>query len=153
MEKVKQIAEKYSDKLKYLFIVGASIGLINTFCRADYNFIIYLYMFYVWRFMSDDLESQAKEKITFFYILLYSIIIDIIWCLFWNSKWGLLKDDIECGTHSLVIFCSYIGILIKCAILIIISVSEWRTLKGSLPKTLSEKFNSEYLPQIDDKII
>ena len=153
MEKVKQIAEKYSDKLKYIFIIGASIGLINTFCRADYNFIIYLYMFYVWRFMSDDLESQAKEKITFFYILLYSLVIDIIWCFFWNSKWGLLKEDIESGTHSLVIFCSWIGILIKCATLTIISVSEWHTLKGSIPKTLSEKFNSEYLQQVDDRNI
>ena len=153
MENIKQIAEKYSDKLNYLFIVGAAIGLINTFCRADYNFIIYLYMFYVWKFMSDDLEIQAREKVTFFYILLYSSLIDIIWCFFWNSKWGLLKEDIESGTHSLVIFCSWIGILVKAAILIIISVSEWHTLKGSLPKTLSEKFNAEYLPQVDDKII
>ena len=151
MEKVKQLAEKYSDKLKYLFIGGALIGLINTFCRADYNFILYLYMFYIWRFMNDDLENQAREKITFFYILLYSILIDIIWCFFWNYKWGLIKEDIESGTHSLVVFCSWIGILIKGIILTIIAVSEWNTLKGSLPKTLSQKLNAEYLPQVDDK--
>ena len=100
--------------------------------------------------MNDDLESQVREKIVFFYILLYSSIIDIIWCLFWGSKWGLLKQDIESGTHKLVIFCSWIGILIKAITLTIISVSEWQTLKGSLPKTLSQKFNSEYLPQEDD---
>ena len=151
MEKVKQLAEKYSDKLKYLFIGGALIGLINTFCRADYNFILYLYMFYVWRFMNDDLENQIREKTTFFYILLYSILIDIIWCFFWNYKWGLIKEDIESGTHSLVVFCSWIGILIKGIILTIIAVSEWNTLKGSLPKTLSQKFNAEYLPQVDDR--
>ena len=152
MEKVKQLAEKYSDKLKYLFIGGALIGLINTFCRADYNFILYLYMFYVWRFMNDDLESQIREKVTFFYILLYSSIIDIIWCFFWSSKWGLLKEDIESGTHGLVIFCSWIGILFKAIILIIIFVSERNNLKGSLPKALSQKFNSEYLQQVDDRI-
>jgi hypothetical protein len=152
MEKVKQLAEKYSDKLKYLFIGGAFIGLINTFCRADYNFILYLYMFYVWRFMNEDTDSQSREKITFFYILLYSSIIDIIWCFFWSSKWGLLKEDIQSGTHGLVIFCSWIGILIKVIILIIISVSELHTLKGSLPKNLSQKFNSEYLPQVNDRI-
>ena len=152
MEKVKQLAEKYSDKLKYLFIGGAFIGLINTFCRADYNFILYLYIFYVWRFMNDDLESQIREKVTFFYILLYSSIIDIIWCFFWSSKWGLLKEDIESGTHGLVIFCSWIGILFKAIILIIIFVSERNNLKGSLPKALSQKFNSEYLQQVDDRI-
>ena len=153
MDKVKQLAEKYSDKLKYLFIGGAIIGLINTFCRADYNLILYLYMFYVWRFMNNDLESQIREKMTFFYILLYSLIIDIIWCFFWKSKWGLLKEDIESGTHSLVIFSSWIGIFLKIITLTIISVSEWNTVRTVLPRSLSEKLNlnSEYLPQIDDK--
>ena len=152
MEKVKQLAEKYSDKLKYLFIGGAFIGLINTFCRADYNFILYLYMFYVWRFMNDDLESQIREKVTFFYILLYSSIIDIIWCFFWSSKWGLLKEDIESGTHGLVIFFSWIGIITKLIIGLIIVVSERNILKGTLPKAFSEKLNSGYLPQVDDRI-
>ena len=102
--------------------------------------------------MKEDPESQAREKTTFFYILLYSSIIDIIWCFFWSSKWGLLKEDIESGTHGLVIFSSWFGILIKAAILIIITVTEWNIFKGSLPKTLSDKFNSEYLPQVDDRI-
>ncbi len=150
MEKIKQLAEKYSSKLKYLLLGGAFIGLINTFCRADYNLIIYLYMFYVWAFMNEDLESQTKEKVTFFYILLYSILIDIIWCFFWNSKWGLLKEDIESGTHGLVIFLSWIGIFLKIIIGLIIAVSERNILKGSLPRALSEKLNSGYLQQVDD---
>ena len=151
MEKVKQLAEKYSDKLKYLLLIGAFVGLINTFCRADYNFVIYLYMFYVWSFMKEDLESQAREKVTFFYILCYSIIIDVIWCFFWNAKWDLLKEDIESGTHGLVIFFSWIGIIIKLIVGLIIAVSERNILKGTLPKALSEKLNSGYLPQVDDR--
>ena len=150
MDKIKQLAENYSDKLKYLLLSGALIGLINTFCRADYNFIIYLYMFYVWSFMKDDLENQAREKVTFFYILCYSIIIDVIWCLFWNSKWNLLKEDIESGTHGLVIFFSWIGIFLKIIIGIIIAVSERNIIKGTLPKAINEKLNSGYLPQLDD---
>ena len=42
MEKMTQMAEKYSDKLKYLFLIGACIGLLNSFSRADYNFVLYL---------------------------------------------------------------------------------------------------------------
>ena len=150
MDKIKQLAENYSDKLKYLLLSGALIGLINTFCRADYNFIIYLYMFYVWSFMKDDLENQAREKVTFFYILCHSIIIDVVWCLFWNSKWNLLKEDIESGTHGLVIFFSWIGIFLKIIIGIIIAVSERNIIKGTLPKAINEKLNSGYLPQLDD---
>ena len=150
MDKIKQLAENFSDKLKYLLLSGALIGLINTFCRADYNFIIYLYMFYVWSFMKDDLENQVREKVTFFYILCYSIIIDVVWCLFWNSKWNLLKEDIESGTHGLVIFFSWIGIFLKIIIGIIIAVSERNIIKGTLPKAINEKLNSGYLPQLDD---
>ena len=54
MEKITQLAEKHADKLKYLFLAGACIGLINTFCRADYNFILYLYTFYVWMHLTED---------------------------------------------------------------------------------------------------
>ena len=108
-------------------------------------------MFYVWTFMKEDLESQAREKVTFFYILCYSIIIDVIWCFFWDAKWDLLKEDIESGTHGLVIFFSWIGIIIKLIVGLIIAVSERNILKGTLPKTLSEKLNSGYLPQVDDR--
>ena len=151
MEKITQLAEKYSNKLKYLFLIGASIGLINTFCRADYNFILYLYIFYVWLHLTEDKEIQTKEKITLFYILVYSLFIDIIWCFFWQSQWGYLKQDIESGTHSLVIFLSWIGILLKIAIGIIIAVSEKNILKGTLPKKLEENLNNEYLKQINEE--
>ena len=148
METLKNLAEKHSGKLKYLFICGAVIGLINTFCRADYNFILYIVMFYIWKFL--DQKTQSSEKVTFFYILLYSGLIDIIWCFFWNNKWDLLKEDFESGTHGLVIFLSWIGILLKAIIVIMIFFTEWNSIKASLPKSLSEKLNIGYKPQIDD---
>ena len=150
MEKVTQLAEKYSDKLKYLLLTGAGIGLINTFCRADYNFIIYLYMFYVWMHMTENIEIQTREKITIFYIFVYSLLIDLIWCFFWKSQWGYLEEDIESGTHGLVIFLSWVGIILKIIVCLVIAVSEKNILKGSLPKKLNEQLNQEYLPQVDD---
>ena len=149
MDTISRLAEKYSDKLKYLILAGASIGLINTFCRADYNFILYLYMFYVWMHLTEDQEIQTREKITIFYILFYSLIIDIIWCFFWKSHWGYLKEDIESGTHGLVIFLSWVGILLKVIIGLIIVFSEKNIMKGALPKKLGEKLNKEYEQHID----
>ena len=150
MDTISRLAEKYSDKLKYLILAGASIGLINTFCRADYNFILYLYMFYVWMHLTEDQEIQTREKITIFYILFYSLIIDIIWCFFWKSQWGYLKEDIESGTHGLVIFLSWVGILLKVIIGLIIVFSEKNIMKGALPKKLEEKLNAGYSQHIDD---
>ena len=149
MDTISRLAEKYSDKLKYLILAGASIGLINTFCRADYNFILYLYMFYVWMHLTEDQEIQTREKITIFYILFYSLIIDIIWCFFWKSQWGYLKEDIESGTHGLVIFLSWVGILLKVIIGLIIVFSEKNIMKGALPKKLGENLNKEYEQHID----
>ena len=150
MEKITQLAEKHSDKLKYLIITGAVIGLLNTFCRADYNFILYLYMYYIWSYMTEDQEIQAREKLTVFYILIYSLLIDLIWCIFWKSQWSYLIEDIESGIHGLVVFLSWIGILLKIIVSIVIAVSEKNIIKGSLPKKLEEKLNEGYLPQIDD---
>ena len=150
MEKITQLAEKHADKLKYLFLAGACIGLINTFCRADYNLILYLYTFYIWIHLTEDQKIQLREKITIFYILLYSLFIDIIWCFFWHCQWGYLKQDIESGIHGLVIFLSWVGILLKITIGVIIAVSEKNILKGILPQKLSEKLNPGYLPQIDE---
>ena len=151
MDKLTQLAEKYSDKLKYLILAGAIIGLINTFCRADYNFIFYLYMYYIWVYLTDDKEVQEREKLTSFYILLYSLLIDFIWCIFWQSQWSYLKEDIESGIHGLVIFLSWIGIILKLIIGCLMAVSEKSSLKENLPKVFREKLNKgDYLRQIDD---
>ena len=148
-----KIGQKFSDKLKYLFLSGACLALINTFSRADYNFVLYLYMYYIWIYITNDLEIQTREKITSFYILFYSLFIDIIWCFFWKSQWGYLKEDIESGTHGFVIFFSWIGIFLKIFIFIVIAVTEKNIIKGTLPKALGEKLNSRgYLPQVDDDI-
>ena len=152
MDKVSQLAEKHSDKLKYLLLTGACIGLVNTFCRADYNFVLYLYAFYVWMHLSEDPEIQTREKITIFYLLVYSLLIDFIWCFFWKSQWGYLKEDIESGTHGLVIFLSWIGILLKIVVGIVIAVSEKNVLKGTLPKKLGEHLNSGYVEHNDDNM-
>ena len=150
MEKITKTVQTHLDKLKYLIMAGAVIGLINTFCRADYNFILYLYMYFIWIHITEDKEIQTREKITIFYLLLYSLFIDLIWCFFWKSQWDYLQEDIESGIHGLVIFLSWIGILLKIIIEVFIAVSEINALKGTLPKRLGEKLNSEYLPQIDD---
>ena len=150
MEKITKTVQTHLDKLKYLIMAGAVIGLINTFCRADYNFILYLYMYFIWIHITEDKEIQTREKITIFYLLLYSLFIDLIWCFFWKSQWGYLQEDNESGIHGLVIFLSWIGILLKIIIEVFIAVSEINALKGTLPKHLGEKLNSEYLPQIDD---
>ena len=143
MEKIKILAKQNSHRLNFLLITGAIIGGINTLCRADYNLILYLYMYYIWHFMDNQKESQIQEKVSSFFFAFYSLIIDIIWCIFWGRKWNSLKKDSESTIHSIVIFLSWIGIIIKIISLFIILIVEWDYIKTSLPKKLQEKFNND----------
>ena len=144
MEKIKSLAQQHSNKLFYILLSGGIIAAINTLCRADYNFIIYLYMIYVWQFMENARESQAQEKISSFYILCYSLLIDFIWCFYWGSKWGSLEKDSESGIHTLVLILSWIGIVVKIVVIIMIGVIEWESIRRAMPKSLQQKLNKEY---------
>ena len=100
--------------------------------------------------MSGTLENQKQEKSNTFNILLYSLAIDIFWCLYWNSKWNNLKIDPEDAIHSLVILTSWIGILLKIVIIVMIGILEWDTIKSVLPQKLQERLNPDYAKQIDE---
>ena len=151
MEKVKNLAEENKNKLIYLFLGGAFLAGVNTFFgRADYNLFIYLYMSYIWKFMDNIKESQIQEKTNTFNVLLYSLLIDIFWCIYWNGKWNNLKVDSEATIHALVIFTSWIGVLLKIVIIGMVGVIEWNIIKAILPKKLQEKLNPEYAQQVDE---
>ena len=151
MDSVKKFATENKNNLLLFFLGGAILAGINTFFgRADYNLFIYLYMSYIWKFMSGASENQTQEKSNTFNILIYSLFIDIFWCLYWNSKWNNLKIDPEGAIHSLVILTSWIGILLKIVIICMIGILEWNVIKTVLPKKLQEKLNPGYDPQIDE---
>ena len=153
MERVKNLAEENKSKLIYLFIGGAFLAGVNTFFgRADYNLFIYLYMSYIWKFMDNIKESQIQEKKNTFNVLIYSIFIDLFWCFYWRAKWNNLKVDSEGSIHSLVIFTSWIGVLLKLLLIGMIGIIEWDTIKTILPKKIQEKLNPEYMPQVDDDL-
>ena len=138
MDKVKNLLSKHSGKLKYLYLCGAIIAAINTLSRADYNFVLYLYMFYVWTFMGNTAEEQRQDKIGTFYILLYSLLIDLFWCLFWGGKW----NNVSTIAHELTLFLSWCGLILKIIIICLIGIIEFDILKSSLLRLLKAKDNT-----------
>ena len=142
MEKLQGIVSKHSSKLKYLFVLGAIIAGLNTLSRADYNFVIYLYMLYVWAFLP---KNQNQDKAFCFFILIFSLLIDIFWCIYWQGKW----EGIISLVHWLTLVLSWLGIFLKLVIILIVAILDLSSIKGSL----SEKMNPEiYRPQIDEQL-
>ena len=149
MEKIKSLTVKHSSKLKYLFICGAIIAALNTLSRADYNFILYLYMFYVWTFMENSQAAQRQDKIGCFYIMVYSLLIDFIWVLFWGGKW----DTVPTLFHEMTLFFSWLGIILKIFIALVIGLLDFDMIKASINSLLNTKKNQseKYDPFQDDQ--
>ena len=147
MDKMKNLAVKHSNKLKYIFLVGAIIAAINTLSRADYNFVVYLYMFYVWTFMGDTAEVQRQDKVGTFYILIYSLLIDVIWCIFWGGKW----DNATNLIHEITLLFSWIGIIWKILIILVICVLEFDIIKTSIMSFMKNRRNEPPHESLDEE--
>jgi hypothetical protein len=113
MDQLRQLVSTHQNKFQFLLLGGVGLAAFNTLARPDFNLILYLYIFYIWKFMENSKEAQASEKINTFYILLYSLLIDFIWTIFWGAKWNMLKVDYEGTIHGMVIFFSWIAIILK----------------------------------------
>ena len=140
MEKIKGITTKYSSKLKYFYICGAIIAALNTLSRADYNFVLYLFMFYVWTFMDNSSEVQKQDKVGCFYILVFSLLIDFIWVLFWGGKW----DTVPTLFHEMTLFFSWLGIILKICVVLFVGVLELDLIKASINSLLKKGNEKKY---------
>ena len=56
MKKLEELIVQHQDKFKFALIAGIGIAAFNCFARADYNLIIYIYVYYIW----NNLDSKVK---------------------------------------------------------------------------------------------
>jgi hypothetical protein len=54
MENIKHLITKHGDKFKFLILGGIGISAFNTLVRADYNIVLYLYIYYIWNMMAES---------------------------------------------------------------------------------------------------
>jgi hypothetical protein len=58
--------------------------------------------------------------------------------MFWSGKWAHIKD-FERSAHIMVVFFSWIGLLLKVVVVFSIGLLEWANIRSSLPSKLQEK--------------
>ncbi len=148
MESCKQWVYQNQDKMAYFFLLGAAIGGFNCLTRPDYNLVIYLYIYFIWDKCSDNKEMQSSEKLNSWFFLIFSVLIDVFWTLFWSGKWSHIKD-FEKTIHVIVIITSWVAIGIKGFIIFAIGLVEWSSIKSSLPEKLQERLTGNYKQQQD----
>lgn len=112
MEKIKDFIYQNQDKIKYPLFAGLVISAIVCLARSDFNFVFYLYVLYVWEYSKDLPQVQNQEKFRCFLFFLATIPLDVIFTIFWTSRWqGII--DFESNVHVLVSVVSWIGIILK----------------------------------------
>jgi len=149
MEKCKDWIYQNQDKVKLFLVIGAAIAAFNCLTRPDYNLIIYLYIYFVFDSCNDNKEMQSSEKLNTWFFLIFSILIDLFWTMFWSGKWSHIKD-FERTIHVIVIITSWVAIGLKGFIIFAIGLIEWSSIKSSLPKKLQEKLTgNNYKEQAD----
>lgn len=62
MDAVKKLLFTHQDKLKYIIYGCIGISGFNCLARPDYNFFLYIYIYYIWFFCS----LNKVKKINFF---------------------------------------------------------------------------------------
>ena len=99
--------------------------------------------------MGDSAEVQRQDKVGTFYILLYSLLIDTVWCLFWGGKW----DQVPSLFHEMTLFFSWIGIIWKILIIICVCLLELDIIRASLLSSFKGKSNQQklYYQQDDEQ--
>ncbi len=92
---------------------------------------------------------QSSEKLNSWFFLIFSILIDLFWTMFWSGKWSHIRD-FERTIHVIVIITSWVAIGVKGFIIFAIGLIEWSSIKSSLPIKLQEKLTgSNYKEQAD----
>ena len=149
MDKCKDWVYQNQDKIKTFLIIGAAIAAFNCLTRPDYNLIIYLYIYFVFDSCGDNKEMQSSEKLNSWFFLIFSILIDLFWTMFWSGKWSHIRD-FERTIHVIVIITSWVAIGVKGFIIFAIGLIEWSSIKSSLPVKLQEKLTgNNYKEQAD----
>ena len=139
MDNNKNLVRKHTKNIKYIFILGAIISGINTLARADYNFVLYLYLLYAWAFMENE-KIQNQDKVHLFYLLFYSCLIDLFWCLFWGGKW----EDVTTLVHEITIIFSWIGLLVKIFAILFIGLLEYKQIREHFFSLIKKKGKGDY---------
>ena len=105
--------------LKWLFLAIIIFSGINSIHRFDYNLPLFVCSLYVW-------TAQKENRLMFYGLVAYSLVVDIFWFLLWEPIWANLSSDArksglnyatgESFFHLIVSILSILNLLMKIAV-------------------------------------
>lgn len=141
MDKVKQIITQNENKLKWVFIGCLVIHFICCYSRTDYNVMLYILLLFSYEPNQIGVCNRVisnEERTYSYFLLLFTIILDIIWLIGFNNKSNIL-EGFESGMFTITFILTIIGIIIKLILAFALGLLEWEMLKNYLPKSVQDK--------------
>ena len=108
-----------------LFIIGAVLGALSCFSRADYNLPFMAFLAVMWSqddvsyFFISYLLKNEKNHIRF--LLILTSVIDVFWLLFWIPYYNDKEiSKFNYGLHMFVVLISMIEVGLKVIIFFVL---------------------------------
>ena len=100
------------EHINKLFIAVIILSLFTYFERSDSNLPLFVFVLLLW----DNVFYNQKTRI--WYILVISLIVDLVWIIYWAVTWGGY-DNKEAGLCNFTIFISVVIFILKAIIIIL----------------------------------
>lgn len=149
MDKCKDAIYRHQGKIKIILITSIAISLLNCFSRFDYNFVVFLYLYFLWDNNIENKQLESTERVIAWFFLCFTVLADLLWLFTWPSKWSKIKD-FQSTIHFIVSLSSWINLGLKGVIIFSVGLINWSSIRSSLPKTVQEKLTGNYKEQVDE---
>ena len=100
------------EHLNKLFMIVIVLSLFTYFERPDYNLPLFAFILLLWE------NSYVKQKTRLWYLMAVSLLVDLVWIIYWAVTWGGY-DNKESGLCTFTIIISVIIFLVKIVIVLI----------------------------------
>ena len=97
------------EHINKFFMAVIVLSLFTYFERPDYNLPLFAFILLLWD------NAYVKQKTRMWYLMAVSLIVDLIWIIYWASVWGSFANK-EAGLCGFTIFISVVIFIIKIGI-------------------------------------
>ncbi len=117
--------------LNKLFVAIIVLSIFTYFQRPDFNLPLFAFVLLLWN------DTYTKQKQRMWYLMAFSLLIDVIWIIYWAITWGSYNNR-EHSLGSFTIILSVLIFLLKLVVVILsfIKIEECNRAIAELPQNL-----------------
>ena len=100
------------EHINKLFMAVIILSLFTYFERPDYNLPLFAFILLLWD------NAYVKQKTRMWYLMAVSLLVDLIWIIYWAVVWGSYNNK-EAGLTGFTIFISCVIFVVKIVIIVL----------------------------------